>query len=366
MQNSFSTHRISMKLTSDEAKVVIQLYYANGKSPTRTFRLFNTWAANNNCPTRITRKNVLDTMRRFEQRTVLQKDTREKSSLSKDEDALLAVVSCLYQHPGSSLRICAGENNISYSTCQHLARRTLQLYPYRLILTHALTEYDKMVRVDGCQRLLEVITDDALIVYSDEANFRTDGTVNRWNCRIWDYNRPDDFVSEKSQSAKQTTVWAGISKDRLFGPYFFSSTVNGDAYRAVISEIFYNEFMASYENVDDIWFQQDGASPHTAKETRLLLQECFGDKIISKDFEREWPPRSPDLTPCDFYLWGAVKDLVYMHGRVDTVPQLQDLIIAAFNIIRQHRMDHVRNAVLGVRRRLELCIQQQGSQLLHQ
>ncbi len=60
-----------------------------------------------------------------------------------------------------------------------------------------------------------------------------------------------------------------------------------------------------------------------------------------------------------------MKDLVYMHGRVDTVPQLQDLIIAAFNTIRQHRMDHVRNAVLGVHRR-ELCIQQQGSQLLHQ
>jgi hypothetical protein len=116
---------------------------------------------------------------------------------------------------------------MTYFTFQHLARRTLQLYPYRLILTHALTEYDKMVRVDGCQRLLEVITDDALIVYSDEANFRTDGTVNRWNCRIWDYNRPDDFVSEKSQSGKQTTVWAGISKDRLFGPYFFPSTVNG-------------------------------------------------------------------------------------------------------------------------------------------
>ena len=355
-----------MKLTSNEAKVVIQLYYANGKSPTRTFRLFNTWAVNNNHATRITRKNVLDTMRRFEQRAVIQKDTREKSSLSKNDDALLSVVSCLFQHPGSSLRICAAENDISYSTCQNIARRTLQLYPYRLILTHALTEYDKMVRVDGCQRLLEVVTDDELIIYSDEANFRTDGTVNRWNCCIWDYSQPDDFVSKTGQYAKHTTVWAGISKDRLFGPYFFPSTVDGDSYRAVISEIFYNELIASYENVDDIWFQQDGASPHTSKETRLLLQQCFGAQVISKDFEHEWPPRSPDLTPCDFYLWGAVKDLVYMHGRVDTVSQLQDLIIGAFNKIRQHHMPHVRNAVLSVRRRMELCIQQQGSQLLHQ
>ncbi|PSN31188.1 hypothetical protein C0J52_27106 [Blattella germanica] len=29
-----------------------------------------------------------------------------------------------------------------------------------------------------------------------------------------------------------------------------------------------------------------------------------------------WPPRSPDITPCDFYLWGYVKDSVlYLHYR---------------------------------------------------
>jgi len=25
----------------------------------------------------------------------------------------------------------------------------------------------------------------------------------------------------------------------------------------------------------------------------------------------EFPPRSPDLTPLDFYLWGTLKDVVY-------------------------------------------------------
>ena len=55
-----------------------------------------------------------------------------------------------------------------------------------------------MVRVDSCQRLLDVITDVTLIVFSNEANFRTDGSVNRWNCRLWDYERPDDFVTAAS------------------------------------------------------------------------------------------------------------------------------------------------------------------------
>ena len=35
----------------------------------------------------------------------------------------------------------------------------------------------------------------------------------------------------------------------------------------------------------------------------------------------EWPPRSPDLTPCDFFLWG------YLKGKVFTTPpnDLNDL-----------------------------------------
>ena len=35
----------------------------------------------------------------------------------------------------------------------------------------------------------------------------------------------------------------------------------------------------------------------------------------------EWPARSPDLTPCDFFLWGWLKEQVYstdaVHGRLE-------------------------------------------------
>jgi hypothetical protein len=39
-----------------------------------------------------------------------------------------------------------------------------------------------------------------------------------------------------------------------------------------------------------------------------LLRDMFGDRMISKDI---WPPRSPDLTPPDYYLWGVMKGAVY-------------------------------------------------------
>ncbi|GFU45127.1 hypothetical protein TNCV_4235811 [Trichonephila clavipes] len=38
----------------------------------------------------------------------------------------------------------------------------------------------------------------------------------------------------------------------------------------------------------------------------------FGaDRVISRGFENAWPPHSPDLNPCDFYLWGHLKEMAY-------------------------------------------------------
>lgn len=61
-------------------------------------------------------------------------------------------------------------------------------------------------------------------------------------------------------------------------------------------------------------FQQDGATPHTAANTRAFLNEHLvaeGAELISLRTLFEWPPRSPDLTECDFWLWGHLKHIVF-------------------------------------------------------
>lgn len=52
------------------------------------------------------------------------------------------------------------------------------------------------------------------------------------------------------------------------------------------------------------WFQQDGATCHTSNESLTVVNELFEGKLISRRKEIPWPPRSPDLTPLDFFLWG--------------------------------------------------------------
>ncbi|GFV25268.1 transposable element Tc3 transposase [Trichonephila clavipes] len=74
-----------------------------------------------------------------------------------------------------------------------------------------------------------------------------------------------------------------------------------------------NFFIPELNNhdVQELWFQQDGAACHTARATIDLLKDTFGDRLISRFGPVSWPPRSCDLTPLDYFLWGYVKSLVY-------------------------------------------------------
>ena len=60
-----------------------------------------------------------------------------------------------------------------------------------------------------------------------------------------------------------------------------------------------------------MWFQQDGATCHTPDATMHILQERFEGRVISRRGDVNWPTRSCDLAPLDFFLWGFLKSQVY-------------------------------------------------------
>ncbi|GFX64244.1 heat shock 70kDa protein 8 [Trichonephila clavipes] len=80
--------------------------------------------------------------------------------------------------------------------------------------------------------------------------------------------------------------------------------VNGDRYRAMITNFFIPEL--NNHDVRELWFQQDGATCHTARATIDLLKDTFANRLISHFGPVNWPPRSCDLTSLDYFLWGYV------------------------------------------------------------
>ena len=68
---------------------------------------------------------------------------------------------------------------------------------------------------------------------------------------------------------------------------------------------------------------------------RDYLNESFTNRWLGRGGPVAWPPRSPDLTPLDFYLWSHMKTLVY-ESKVDSRAPLRDRNFAAAEHIRNH------------------------------
>ncbi|GFV85997.1 uncharacterized protein TNCV_203771 [Trichonephila clavipes] len=161
------------------------------------------------------------------------------------------------------------------------------------------------------------------------------------NCRNWSEANPQVYV-ETPLHPEKLTVWCALWAGGVIGPYFFKNdeghnvTVNGDRYRAMITIFFIPEL--NNHDVQELWFQQDGATCHTARATIDLWKDTFGDRLISHFGPVDWPPRSCDLTPLDYFLWGYVKSLVYA-DKPQTLDHLEDNIRCVIADIRPQMLE---------------------------
>ncbi|GFT46993.1 uncharacterized protein TNCV_3746731 [Trichonephila clavipes] len=123
--------------------------------------------------------------------------------------------------------------------------------------------------VEWAQNEIAVVPDfHKRILFSDEAHFWLNGYVNKQNGRIWSEANPQVYV-ETTLHPEKLTVWCALWVGGIIGPYFFKNdeghnvTVNGDRYRAMITNFFIPEL--NNPDVQELWFQQDGATCHTVR-----------------------------------------------------------------------------------------------------
>ena len=85
------------------------------------------------------------------------------------------------------------------------------------------------------------------------------------------------------------------------------------------------------------------------------LENVFGERIISRN---HWAPRSPDFTPCDYFLWGFLKSKVFHN----TLKQLRNNITQQITDIPTEMLQKVFGNLF---RRYQLCLTANGSQFQH-
>ena len=163
-----------------------------------------------------------------------------------------------------------------------------------------------------------------------------------------------------------------MSANGIIGPYFVENangdniTVNSQVYRVQIIDRFVADLHTFCElkglNFDDQIFQQDGATCHTGKGNLEYLQEHFHGRLISRFAYHTYPPRSPDLTPCDAFLWGFMKENCFRDPVPASIDELKSNVERVVDSISDESLVFM---IDNIQQRMEICLEKGGEHMEH-
>ena len=358
-----------MRQLTMSQRVFIKNKYESTKSPAEVIRLFGI-----EYPDRppLSTATIWKINKKFNENGTILNLNKGKSGrrrTGRSEENINAVREAVENNP-STVSCRKNGLGLNYVTFHRIIKLDLNWYPYRIVVRHQLKETDHGRRLTFCRWFLQQHNNRRFLVnliIGDEAGFHMNGTVNTQNVRCYAPrgNPPPDFVYDVNENREKVTVWAGmIGNGTIIGPYFFDGNVNSDSYLELLNEFVLPQLLLQFRNQFRdgrflrLWWAQDGARPHCSVQCSEWITEFFGPKVIALNHPVEWPPRSPDLTPCDFFLWGYLKDKVYVTPPA-SIAELRDRITREFDVLKRN-IQLIRSAMWAMVNRVEVCIERNG------
>lgn len=325
--------------------------------------LFNESFRANAGATPISKSTVIRTCQRFQETgNVKNRQIPGRPKSVVDEKKEMEIAQAFVENPHLSTRRAAQQHDITHTTI-HQILKAIEFHPFKVHLVQELNEDDPDRRIEFCDLMMNRMDNDPNflhhIVFSDESTFTLTGEVNRHNCRYWADRNPHWSVEAHTQYPQKVNVWAGILNDTIIGPFFIEGNLTGIKYGDMLQDQIVPRIREiAGDNFDHTWYQQDGAAPHYSKTARDIVENQFPHRWIGRRGTIEWPPRSPDLTPLDYFLWGYLKSKVYL-TRPSDLGELRDRIIEECARINR---DMIRRSVDHFYDRIGFCQTVGGSQ----
>lgn len=157
-------------------------------------------------------------------------------------------------------------------------------------------------------------------VFQDESDFPLEIPINRQNNRVYFKGQKKDvprknLCHEGNRQCKKVMVSAALTWHGVTKPFFVNEKgikVNGPNYVKHLKTQLFPAIEKVYPRNDWI-FVQDGAPAHRSNLCQNFLSERLNRRYVKKE---DWPPKSPDSNPLDYYFWSRVKSKVY-EGRMN-------------------------------------------------
>ena len=278
-----------------------------------------------------------------------------RSRSVRTQETIKKVENLIQDRPNISVSSGALGLEISRSSFYRTIKE-LGFRPFKPCAAIDLSDDDFDRRQEFCESMIDRIKAEPgildKIIWSDESEFKLNGTINRHNCRYWASTNPHELL-RRSQYAEGIMVWCGITSSGIIGPYFFEENVTGISYLKMLQDYVWPQVKQKR-----MYFQQDGAPAHYSLQVREWLDKKFPNRWIGRRGPIEWPARSPDLTPPDFFLWGYLKNIIYK-DKPSNPTELRNRIATACAEIDNIMCDHVCKSVV---KRFERCRDAGGAQ----
>lgn len=354
------------QLTIGERTFVVEKYFET-HSINEVLRLFRIAFPSRNVPNATTVWRNVSKHRLHGTSLNRNKGNSGRRRTGRSEENIQAVRDQLQENPNVSAR----RNGLALpsATFNRITRLDLNWHPYQINVRHELKADDFPRRLNFCQWFNQQQRNPrflANLVIGDEAGFSMNGEVNSHNVRQYaPKGVPPEFHYVRSNERVKVTVWMGIcGNGSILGPFFFNRNVDGDAYLDMLNEniipqlieIFNHQFQDGH--FLRLWWAQDGAPAHQLIAVRNRLLETFERRVIALHLPVEWPPRSPDLTPCDYFLWGYLKDKVYRTPPQD-INDLRMKIQHEADVLRENP-ELIRRVLREMQHRSNLCVLRDG------
>ena len=176
-----------------------------------------------------------------------------------------------------------------------------------------LNEEAKKKRVEFCQKIIQMNLEGKNIFFTDETRMdtapNTKGESIRLSSKIKNKIKQGDEegykkINRETKKFEPSIIIAGgVSYYGLSDLILLNGTMTDFSYAQALE--FYKENYEDFKRQNEnLFFEQDGASCHTSKKIRVLLEKLFGDKLIQN------APHSPDIAYPIETLWAELKKRV--------------------------------------------------------
>lgn len=349
--------------TKNEKLNFIKWYYA-GNSLREVQALFAGLNPNRNVPSKSTVSRIIYHLEKTG--SVLRICKCRKQHRRRENDTRDNVVASVIENKNVSLRTIGRRFGIHHTTAHRILRKE-NFKSYRYGKHQILTEVDKFRRLEFCQTMMEQVNEAGMnflsrVLFSDEKTFRLKAGPNSQNFRYWSTENQHLYVGAHTQYPESVNVWVGILGHHVIGPFFINRRLTGDVYLNLLRENVIPAIREAGVDIGNIWFQHDGCPAHNSQQVRTYLDETFPNRWIGRGGRIPWAPRSPDLSPNDFFLWGHLTSVLYNEVQFNNAEELRNAISDRCRGLSQYQLARVRREFYD---RLGYCSAAEGGIFEH-